>query len=383
MPSQPPRLHPRTPSQVWRAGRGLTLAGAAIALLVGCGTRGNIAVIEAPVAGANVQQVIVATSRGAVPAPMFFNNDRDFTTSFARFAVSVPPDREPGKIRYPKDTPNPQTDFVVTDAKMLDGANGFVAEVNAAAAALPRDKRIGSVFVHGFNMNFAEALIKNVQLKQDLASPGLDILFSWPSEAHLFAYETDRENALFTREAMADTLKLMSRTTLNGYNLVAHSMGTFATMETLRSLALARDQATLDKINAVVLISADLEVDVFRRQAPPVLAAGVPILLLVANDDKALKLSAVLRGESKRVGTVSTREELGNLDVSIIDLSDIDSKGDGGHLKVGSSPELIEFIRRIRDSGVSIFEDNQKVGLFDRGAVLLQTATGIVVNVGR
>ena len=358
----------------------LGLAIAVAAALFGCGTRGTIAVVDPQQASTSVTRVIVATSRSASAAPEFFSSGRDFTTNYARFDVSVPPDREVGKIRYPKGEPNLQTDFVVTDTRMLDGPNAFVSEVNAAAAALPRGQRTGVFFVHGFNTNFAESLIKNVQLKTDLASPGVDVLFSWPSEAKLLAYVADRENALFTRESMAEVLTLMSRTNLSGYNLVAHSMGTFATMETLRTLALSGDRATLNKINAVILISADLEVDVFRRQAPPVLAAGVPIYLLVADDDKALKLSAIVRGERKRVGSVRSKEELGGLDVSIIDLSAIDSQGDAGHLKVGSSPELIEFIRRIRASGVSIFDDDQKVGLFDQGAVLLQTATGVVVG---
>jgi esterase/lipase superfamily enzyme len=234
--------------------------------------------------------------------------------------------------------------------------------------------------VHGFNTNFAESLFKNVQLKHDLVAPGVNVLFSWPSAAKLLAYVADRESALFSREALAETLRLMPRTNLNGYNLVAHSMGTFLTMETLRTLALAGDRATLDEINAVILISADLEVDVFRRQAPPVLAAGVPIYLLVTDDDKALRLSAALRGERKRVGSVRTTEELGGLEVAIIDLSAIESKGDAQHLKIGTSPEVIEFIRRIRANGVEIFDDQQKAGLFDKGAVLIQGATGVVLG---
>lgn len=354
-----------------------------VVALAACGTRGTIALVDPQLASRNVLPVVVATSRAVAPPPEYFSGERDFSTNYARFEVSIPPDRELGKIRYPKGTPNPQTDFVVTDVHHLDGPAAFIDAVNEAAlAAQPRGPRTGAFFVHGFNTNFAEALIKNAQLKNDIGGPGVDVMFSWPSEAKLLAYVADRENALFTREPLAETLALMSRTNLTGYNLVAHSMGTFATMETLRSLALAGDRKTLNKIKAVILISADIEVDVFRRQAPPVLAAGVPIYLLVANDDKALRLSAVIRGERKRVGSVRTKEDLGGLDVPIIDLSAIDSKGDAGHLKVGTSPELIAFIRKIRENGITIFEDDQKVGVFDKGAVLLQSTTGIVVGAG-
>lgn len=155
-------------------------------------------------------------------------------------------------------------------------------------------------------------------------------------------------------------------------------MGTFQTMETLRTPALSGDRATLNMINAVVLISADLGVDVFRRQAPPVPAAEVPIYLLVSADDQAPKLSARIRGEGNRVGSVRTKAELGGLDVTIADLSEIESDDMAWHLKVGSSPERIAFVRRVRQQGVAIFEDDQETGIPEQGGVLMQSATGVV-----
>ena len=136
----------------------------------------------------------------------------------------------------------------------------------------------------------------------------------------------------------------------------------------------------MDKINAVILISADIEVDVFRRQAPPVLAAGVPIYLLVSSDDKALKLSAKIRGEAGRLGSVRSDDELGGLDVAVIDLSKIESDDMAGHMKVGTSPDVIAFVQRIRDSGAAIFDDGQKVGLLEQGGALIQGATGVLIN---
>jgi esterase/lipase superfamily enzyme len=172
----------------------------------------------------------------------------------------------------------------------------------------------------------------------------------------------------------------MGKSNLDGYNIVAHSMGTFLTMEALLALAQSGDQATLDKINAVILISADIEVDVFRRQAPPVIAAGVPIYLLVSSDDKALRLSAKIRGEADRLGSVRSTEELGGLDVTVIDFSKIESDDMTAHMKVGTSPEVIAFVQQIRASGVAIFDDGQKAGLLEQGGALIQGATGILIS---
>lgn len=360
--------------------RWLALAGAT-ALTAACGKRGSVAVVPTPPpAGATVQRVVVATSRTPLEAPAFFSDQRAFTTGFARFAVSIPPDRAPGTIRYPRGTPDPRRDFVVTEAERLDGPDGFVRAVDAEARTHSPRAQTGVVFVHGFNTNFAEALMKDVQLRHDLQSPGVGVMFTWPSEAKLMAYVADRENALFSRDALAETLGLMRRTSLRGYNLVAHSMGTFLAMETLRMLALTGERAALSRIDAVILISADLEIDLFRRQAPPVLAAGVPIYLLVSDDDRALRLSAFIRGEKRRVGSVRSAAELGGLDVSVLDLSAIGSDDAARHLKVGSSPEVIALVQRIRNSGVSIFDDGQKTGLLDGGAAILQGTTGAILQ---
>lgn len=362
--------------------RWMGLMGAA-AVTAGCGKRGGIAVVPPPpVAGAKLSRVVVATSRSAAPAPEFFGYGRSFTTNFAQFDVSIPPDRESGTIRYPRNgRANPKRDFVVVDGEMLDDGAGFIRSVNEAAALQSPRAKDGTLFVHGFNTNFAEALMKDVQLRHDLDAPGVGVMFTWPSEAKLLAYIADRENALFSRDALEETLRLMSRTSLTGFNLVAHSMGTFLAMETMRTVALSNDRAAMKKINAVILISADLEIDVFRKQAPPVLAAGIPIFLLVSDDDKALKLSGFIRGEGNRVGNVRSRADLGGLDVGILDLSAVDdSKGDANHLKIGSSPELIAFIQRIRASGVSIFDDGQKVGLLDAGAAIVKGTTGLILS---
>ena len=102
--------------------------------------------------------------------------------------------------------------------------------------------------------------------------------------------------------------------------------------------------------------------------------------LLVSNDDRALKLSAKIRGESHRVGNVRSTTELGGLDVGILDLSDVESGDATGHLKVGTSPELIALIQRIRQSGVAIFDDGQKIGLLDAGAIIVEDAAGLVLK---
>ena len=238
------------------------------AALAGCGRRGTLAEVALPAtADSDTIRIIVATSRAPVEAPEFFSAERDFATNFADFSISIPKDRKPGKIEYPGAKPDPKRHFLVADAERLDGPQGYVKAINNAAAGLHGDEKTGQLIVHGFNTNFAESLMKTAQLDHDLLAPGVHMMFTWPSAAQLLSYVEDRENALFSREALAETLRLVGRSSLRNYNLVAHSMGTFLTMETLRTMAMSNERATLGKIGAVILISADPAVGALVREA--------------------------------------------------------------------------------------------------------------------
>ncbi|SEM44511.1 Esterase/lipase superfamily enzyme [Gemmobacter aquatilis] len=357
------------------------LLGCSVILFAGCSGRGQIGLMppDAQTTGP-VSQVIVATTRKPAPAPDFFSTQRSYGVNYASFDVAIPPDRAPGEVKFPKDTPDPSTDFLVTSHKALAGEKAFIQAVNAASRQDPAHTGLGTVFVHGYNTNFAEGLYREVQLSYDLRTPGMDVLFSWPSEAKLTAYLTDRESALFSRDAMADTIAAMSKSNLKGFNVVGHSMGTFLVMEALRTMALSHQTAALSKVNAVLLISADIEIDVFLKQAPPVLAAGIPIYLIVSSDDKALAFSARLRGQKDRLGSIRSVDELGGLDVTVVDLSAVESEDMAGHLKVGTSPELIQMIQALRAQGLSILNNGEQPGLIGASVGLIRIGTDELIG---
>lgn len=86
----------------------------------------------------------------------------------------------------------------------------------------------------------------------------------------MLKYLDDRESALFARGSFKETLAAMSESRLTNYLVVAHSMGNFVAMDTMRELAQQNQISVLRKIRALILISADLDIDVFRTQAQPV-----------------------------------------------------------------------------------------------------------------
>lgn len=350
--------------------------GCSLLVMAGCGGRGEIGLMppDIPVTS-SVSEIVVATARKPAPAPEFFSGERSYSVNYASFDVAIPPDRKLGEVKFPDDNPDPSTDFLVTSHKTISGERGFIDAVNAASRRDPTGSGLGTIFVHGYNTNFAEGLYRDAQLSYDLRTPGMDVFFSWPSEAKLTAYLTDRESALFSRDDLAGTISAMSKSKLKGFKVVGHSMGTFLVMETLRTMALSGDRAGLRKIDAVLLISADIEIDVFRKQAPPVLAAGIPIYVIVSSDDKALRFSARLRGQKARLGSINSVNDLGGLDVTVVDLSAIESEDMTGHLKSGTSPEVIAMVQALREQGLGVLSSNEQPGLIGASVGLFRVGT--------
>lgn len=361
------------------SGRAMVLA--AMLGFAGCSPRGEIVLDPAATAVGTPGTVIVASARAEVDGPPYFLAERSDRLNFARFEVSVPPERKVGTVTFPRHgKADPQKDFVVVAEERLDGEAGFIRAVNRMLAADPARSGDASLFVHGYNTNFAEGLFRQAQIQHDLERAGASIQFAWPSKAKAEAYLYDRESVLFSRDALEATIRALTRTEARDITLFAHSMGSLLLMDTLRTMARDPDDRVLGRIGAVVLISADIEVDVFRKQAPPVLARGIPIYLLISDKDKALEISALLRGEKDRVGSIRSPAELGGLDVTVIDLTNVASVDAMGHLKEAESPAVIEFAQKLRTKGVVPF-DTGGDGAFLRGGIsLVQQGAAVVLQ---
>ncbi len=206
------------------------------------------------------------------------------------------------------------------------------------------------------------------------------MLFSWPSATRPQACLADRQSALFSRDALEITIAALARSDATCFNFVAHSIGALLLVDTLRLLARVDHDRVFDKRGAVVLISPDIEIDVFRQQAEPLLARGVPIDVLVSRRHRALRSSALMRGERSRLGSIRSQPDLGALDVSVIDLSIVRNGDRMDQFKVGTSPELIEFIRSRDATGLGVFEAGKGPGVVGCSATILQAGADLILE---
>jgi esterase/lipase superfamily enzyme len=197
---------------------------------------------------------------------------------------------------------------VTVSAGYLD-KQAFVSAISSAAKQTGRRNVL--VFVHGFNNRFDDAVYRFAQIVHDSKAPGIPVLFTWPSlgEVRLRAYTYDRESANYSRDALEELLDLLSSNpNVKDINIVAHSMGNWVTLEALRARSI-RSGRIGDKIKNVMLVAADVDVDVFRTQIRRMGTSRPRFSLFVSQKDEALALSSFIWDGVPRVGEVNPTEE--------------------------------------------------------------------------
>ncbi|TAL83427.1 MAG: alpha/beta hydrolase [Beijerinckiaceae bacterium] len=268
-------------------------------------------------------------------------------THYSLQTISIPPHHKIGQIERPTfGKPNPMHDFVVSsrrDLKEQSFRNGIATHISG---------RIGSnrdvlLYVHGFNTSYNEARFRLAQIVQDGRFGGVPVLFTWPSSDSLLGYEAARETAAASRDGLASVLRDLSELPDVGrIHILAHSLGTWLTMEALRERAIAGSPDLHGKLGLVMLAAPDIDLSVFREQLSHVDPRHISVL--VSSKDKALSLSSWLAGDRPRLGALdphkpSDRAALRRLGVKVYNLAP-ESTGFIGHGMYADVPAVVRSI---------------------------------------
>ncbi len=351
----------------------------AILFMTACAQRGTLTIAPDPTGVGSPETIFVATSRGIDPETQALGGERAIKETFAVFDVSIPPDRVAGEINWPPrgEVADPATDFVTTRAASLPDPASFRSELRRELNASPEADGGVLIFIHGFNTNFSEGLYRLAQIKHDLDVKGVVVHYSWPSKASPFGYLYDHDSANFARDGLEELIHQVHEAGAKRITLFAHSMGSYLTMETLRQMAI-RD-GNVDLVNVVILMSPDIDVDVFKSQAESIGRLPNPFLIFTSDKDRALGLSSRLSGDGTRLGNLQDPAVLGDLDVTLVEVGAYSTGS--GHSTPVSSPELIALLDKINDvDGFLHTDELSRVGLFEGAVLSVQNATQIIVE---
>ena len=365
----------------------------ALFLVLGaCSTRppGLMTPIESTtpaISKADKVNLMVVTNRQPSHNPaLLYSGFRGDQNYYNDIDVSIPPaaNRKAGRIQWPQNRqPNPEKEFATLRVNSLDDAafNKWIAEKST--------QYDGNflVFVHGFNTPYDGGVFLLAQIVHDSNMKDAPILFSWPSRGKILAYDYDRESATYSRAALADLLeKLIKNENVHHVNIFAHSMGSWLTMEALRTIKL-QDGLISPKINNIILASPDIDIMVFKNQYYDLGTNLPPISILVSKNDEALKMSRVIGGNIDRLGLVDFSKEpyksaVNSVNMSVIDVTAVKGGGASEHLKFSESPEIVKLIGEGLINGQQLSESdgniNDKLGILITGG-----AKEIVKGVGK
>ncbi|WP_170153260.1 alpha/beta hydrolase [Roseiarcus fermentans] len=357
-------------------------------IVAGCSSRpyGDL-VVGASAPAASTVDILVATTRAPVVEPpgVIFGGARGKGLEFAQIGVSIPPMRRVGDVQWPSRAPgDPERDFVATNIDLMDLARAKTT-FNAMVKRTPGHRVL--IFVHGYNTRFEEAVYRFAQIVHDAGVDVTPILFTWPSGGSVFDYVYDRDSAMFSRDAFETLLQAVTdNPNVGSVSILAHSMGNYLTVETLRQMAI-RDRGLPKKIQEVMLASPDIDVDVFRRQIAEIDAGKstrtAAFTLFVSRDDKALGISSFLARDTTRLGALDPTQQpystmLAEARVRVVDLTYVHSDDITNHSKFASG-EVVTAIGARLAQGQALTD--AKPGLVETFGAITKGAVGTVTDV--
>lgn len=262
--------------------------------------------------------LLVATTRRPAKDPRaapYFTEERGRGLSFAELRLSAPDRSLIGKV----------SSVVTGDWRLVAAPR---VETGPGAATAFADATLGRdvlLYVHGYRESFETAALSAAQLSDGIRFRGVSGLFTWPSAGSTFDYGYDRESALWSRDALEDLLRALAGPAGGGrIHLVAHSMGTLLTLETLRMLRADAGEGAMARIGAVVLAAPDIDIDLFTKGVERLGPAAAKITVISSTRDRALGLSSTIAGGVLRAGAAD-RERLEALGVRVADASEYGS----------------------------------------------------------
>ena len=344
--------------------------------------------VSAP--GATLVPMLVATTRAPTRDPgILYSGERGPDIKLEEIVVSIPPDanREVGEVQWPKKLPpDPAKDFAtysVSAIPDIDAARKWLSRNQASSRRL-------LIFVHGFNNRYEDAVYRLAQISHDSKANATPLLFTWPSRGSVFAYGYDKESTNFSRTALERVLTAAAaEPRVAEVTVLAHSMGTWLTVESLRQMAI-RNGGIPAKIENVILAAPDLDIDVFRQQLADMGPKRPKFTVFVSRDDRALKVSRRISGEIDRLGQIDINDPqyqalLESEGITVLDLTALQGGDRLNHSKYADSPEVVRLLGDRLIAGQTVTDQN--VGFGDQiGAAALSltntvgSAAGLAVS---
>ncbi len=257
----------------------------------------------------------------------FYAREREDQRSdfhYGRAYVSIPagtndnPVHQMGKIERPRifESENIKLHFMLRGITELDQST---FEKDIANLTLPNtthpNGKDAFIFIHGFNVNFNEAVMRAAQMAYDFRFLGAPVVYSWASRrsAMITGMQHDQDVNTATVDKLMEFVEIVQKQTAGTLHVVAHSMGNRALVVALKQLAkLARElknrghnfewrPGRTKLFGEIVLAAPDVSKFLLEPKDAEAILEIADRITLYVSDDRALAFARLFSG-IKRIG---------------------------------------------------------------------------------
>jgi esterase/lipase superfamily enzyme len=212
-----------------------------------------------------------------------------------------------------------------------------------------KGRKIGVVYVHGFNCTFDEAIIRAAQIGFDIGVHDCMAAFSWPSLGKLVGYSHDEASIEASEANFSRFLSnFCTRTGVEKLHVIAHSMGNRLLIRSLCDLVIpGKSGEWLRSLGQAVLAAPDVHQPTMQQRAGVFDYLFDRVTLYTSDRDRALESSGVIH-QAARVGLfppVFTHSSIDTVCVTNLDISLL------GHAYHAESRPVLTDINRLVMTG--------------------------------
>jgi esterase/lipase superfamily enzyme len=339
--------------------------------------------LEALVAPASVGALDCIANASCTPVPIYFGTDRSaqkglnrlyFTAArneqltLGKAVVTVPrAHRSQGEVNRPSwwdllrfrnpFREDPTVHFTIPDGgiTVFPSPEAFIAEAKAHMQTAGNFKDHVFVFVHGYNVEFDDALFRAAQIAFDLGDGdtpfGTAFVYSWPSVGATLDYPYDFDSARLATDHLEEFLALvLEQTDAEHVHLIAHSMGNWPLVNVLQGMAAAAPGTP--KINQVILAAPDIDAGEFQNIAASIGKVAEGVTLYASANDRAMRASREVHNDAWRAGDLKDGVPVIVAGIDSVDVSAINTDFLSlNHSTYADTKELLNDIWRLMRTG--------------------------------
>lgn len=256
-----------------------------------------------------------------------FGGERSSQVHYGYCDVSIPKYHTIGSIgdpwwkRFPRFWRNNR---LAVDSLVPLSIDEYWKSICPAFDSLTEVDRVLLIFVHGYNVNFNQAVVRAAQLGMDLGIRGATGLFSWPSKGQISGYAADIAAIEASEQVLGDfIIDMANRSGAATVHLIAHSMGNLGLLRAFSSVVGRISQSLTVPLSQIILAAPDVDVDLFKRLAAAYAMVSKRTTMYVSRKDRALSSSGILR-DYPRAGyapPITVVNGIDTVEVTNIDLS--------------------------------------------------------------